>query len=259
MSTLADLEAPIAVCYLHQAGDERNRCWLTERHLVVQFRGKNHAFARTILKTVAIETRRAWLPLIAGGIAAPLSLLALFLNIYDPWILIYVFLPALLLLYLGWLPYTVLAVHDAVKPRDFRLPAVSANLRAFVRFTNRMILQGNDLMYHVARAEDWSAAAISGHYAPASLAHEGFIHASQADQLERLKKSGIFTTDVAWVVLAVDPLKVQAEIRYEPGLDPPGASTRGASTRESTSPPSELFPHIYGPLNVDAVVSINPL
>ena len=254
MSTLADLEAPLAVCYLHRAGDERNRCWLTERHLVVQFRGKKHAFERAFLKTVAIEQRRAWLPLIVGGIAAPLSLLALLLNIYNPWVLIYVFLPALLLLYLGWLPYAVLAVHDAVKPHDFRLPAVSANLRAFVRFANRMILQGDNYIYHVARAEDWNQAQTAGRYAPASLAEEGFIHASQADQLERLKRNGMFTADTDWTVLTIDPLKVQAEIRYEPGGVHPGADPPGV-----TSPPEELFPHIYGPLNTDAVVNAVPL
>ena len=184
-----------------------------------------------------------------GGIAAPLSLLALLLNIYNPWVLIYVFLPALLLLYLGWLPYAVLAVHDAVKPHDFRLPAVSANLRAFVLFANRMILQGDNPIYHVARAEDWNQAQTTGRYAPASLADEGFIHASQADQLERLKRSGLFTADTNWTVLTIDPLKVQAEVRYEPGADPP----------EVTSPSEELFPHIYGPLNIDAVVRAVPL
>ena len=249
MSTLADLETPLAVCYLHRAEDERNRCWLTERHLVVQFRGKKQAFERTFLKTVAIEQRRAWLPLIVGGIAAPLSLLSLLLNIHDTWVLICVFLPALLLLYLGWLPYTVLAVHDVVKPHDFRLPAVSANLRAFVRFANRMILQGDNYIYHVARAQDWTDAEAVGYYAPASLTDEKFIHASQADQLERLKQSGLFTADAAWVVLTIDPLKVQAEVQYEPGADPPGV----------TSPPDELFPHIYGPINTDAVVNAVPL
>ena len=249
MSTLADLEAPLAVCSLHRADDKRNRCWLTERHLVVQFRGKKHAFERVFLKTVAIEQRRAWLPLIVGGIAAPFSLLALLLNIYNSWVLIYLFLPALLLLYLGWLPYSVLAVHDAVKSHDFRLPAVSANLRAFVRFANRMILKGNDPVYHVAQTADWNQAQTTGYYAPASLADEGFIHASQADQLERLKRSGLFTTDTAWVVLTIDPLKVQAEVRYEPGADPPGV----------TSLPNELFPHLYGPLNTDAVVNAIPL
>lgn len=249
MSTLADLEAPIAVCYLHRANDERNRCWLTERYLVVQKKGKKHVFKREILRKLAIEQRRDWLPLIAGGIAAPLSLLALLLNLYRPWTLICVFFPALLLLYLGWQSYAVLAVHDAVKPHDFRLPSVSPNLRAFVRFANRMIVRGSEFIYHVARAEDWALAEKTGHYAPASLVDEGFIHTSHSDQLERLRYSDLFTTDINWVVLTIDPLNVLPEVRYELGVAPRGG----------TAPADELFPHIYGPLNAEAVIEVNPL
>ena len=249
MSSLVDLESPVAVCYLHRSGDERNRCWLTDKHFVVVFRGRKHVFSLDHIKNIAFEQRRAWLPLIIGGIAAPFSLVAILLNLYNPWILIYVFLPALLLLYLGWLPYSVLAVHDAVKPHDFRLPAVSDNLRAFVRFANRMALSGNNYIYHVASAEDWAQAQNQPTYAPATLPDDGFIHASHADQLERLKRSGLFTADTEWIILTIDPLRVQPEIRYEPGDDPPGV----------TSPPGELFPHIYGPLNVDAVVEMRVL
>ena len=247
--TLYDLETPIAVGYLHRADDERNRAWLTAKHLVIVFRGRKHVFALEHIKGLSFEQRRAWLPLILGGIAAPFSLVAILLNLYNPWVLIYIFLPALLLLYLGWLPYSVLAVHDVVKPHDFRLPSVSSNLRAFVRFANRMALSGNNHIYHVARAEDWQRAQTQPTYAPASLPDDGFIHASHADQLARLKRSGLFTDDTTWVVLTIDPLRVQAEIRYEPGDDPPGV----------TSPPGELFPHIYGPLNVDAVVEVRGL
>ena len=249
MDTLVDLESPVAVCYLHRAEDERNRCWLTEKHLVVVFRGRKHVFALEYIKGLGFEQRRAWLPLIIGGIAAPFSLLAILLNLYNPWVLIYIFLPASLLLYLGWLPYPVLAVHDAVKPHDFRLPAVSDNLRAFVRFANRMALSDAHRIYHVARAADWAHAQTQPTYAPPTLPNDGFIHASHADQLERLKRSGLFTADTEWVVLTLDPLRVQAEIRYEPADDPPGV----------TSPSGELFPHIYGPLNVEAVVEVRRL
>ena len=249
LRTLADLESPVAVCYLHRADDERHRAWLTAKHLVVVFRGRKHVFALEHIKNITFEQRRAWLPLILGGIVAPFSLVAILLNLYNPWVLIYVFLPALLLLYLGWLPYTVLAVHDAVKPHDFRLPTVSSNLQAFVRFANRMALSGDNHIYHVARAQEWEAAQAQSTYAPATLPDDGFIHASQADQLARLQRSGLFGSDTEWVVLTVDPLKVQAEVRYEPGDDPPGV----------TSPPGELFPHIYGPLNLDAVVGVRAL
>ena len=240
---------PVAVCYLHRADDKHNRCWLTAKHLVVVFRGRKHAFELGHIQRIALEQRRAWLPLIIGGIVAPLSLIALLLNLYDPWVLLYIFLPSLLLLYLGWLPYSVMAVHDAVKPHDFRLPSVSSNLRAFIRFANRMALTGNNHIYHVARAEAWAQAQSSGTYVPATLPNGGFIHTSQAEQLERLKRSGLFNSDTAWVVLTIDPLRVQAEIKYEPGDDPPGV----------TFPPDELFPHIYGPLNTDAVVEVKVL
>lgn len=253
--SLFDLEPPLAVCSLHRADDERNRCWLTAKHLVVLFRGRKYAFELAHVKNVALEQRRAWLPLIVGGIVAPLSLIALLLNLYNPWVLLYLFLPSLLLLYLGWLPYAVLAVHDAVKPHDFRLPFVSSNLRAFVRFANRMALTGNNYIYHVARAEDWAQAQApaNGQYAPASLPDDGFIHAAQAEQLERLKRSGLFADDTAWVVLTIDPLRVQAEIKYEPGGLPPSDDSLG---RESSN---ELLPHIYGPLNTDAVVEVKEL
>jgi len=42
------------------------------------------------------------------------------------------------------------------------------------------------------------------------------------------------------VLLAIDPAHLTSELRWEPGTDLP----------------TELFPHIYGPLNVDAVVSV---
>ena len=245
MSTLADLEPPVAVCYLYRADDERNRCSLTTKHLLVTAKGKQHVFALAHIKRVALEQRRAWFPLIIGGIIAPLSLIALLLNLYNPWVVLYIFLPSLLLLYWGWVPYSVLAVHDAVKPHDFRLPGVSANLQAFVRFVNRMSLAGNHRIYHVARANDWARAPTNGQYAPESITQEGFIHASQADQLEQLKRSGLFGADTEWVVLTIDPLLISSEIKYEP------AQHEGAS--------AELFPHIYGPLNTDAVVEVKVL
>ena len=245
MSTLADLEPPVAVCYLYRADDERNRCWLTAKHLLVTAKGKKHVFELSHIKRVALEQRRAWFPLIVGGIIAPLSLIALLLNLYNPWLVLYIFLPSLLLMYWGWVPYPVLAVHDAVKPHDFRLPGVSANLQAFIRFVNRMSLTGDHRIYHVARADDWAQAQASGEYAPESLAQEGFIHASQADQLEQLKRSGLLSANTSWVVLTLDPLLIKSEVKYEP------AQHEGAS--------AELFPHIYGPLNTDAVVETRGL
>jgi glutathione S-transferase len=103
----------------------------------------------------------------------------------------------------------------------------------------------SDLIYHIATRADWERALPDGEYTRSSvdktLADEGFIHASQASQVARTANR--FYRDVAGdlVLLVIDPGLLRAEVRYEevPGADLP-------------------FPHVYGPLNVDAVVDVRP-
>ena len=87
-------------------------------------------------------------------------------------------------------------------------------------------------------AADWDEACRAGYYRSASLATEGFVHASPREQLVRVANK--FYAQVSDLrLLEIDTGKVAAEIRWEP-------ATGG------------LYPHIYGPLNVDAVVSVTP-
>jgi glutathione S-transferase len=102
------------------------------------------------------------------------------------------------------------------------------------------------LIYHIATRADWERALADGEYTRSSvdktLADEGFIHASQASQVARTANK--FYRDVAGdlVLLVIDSGLLHAEVRYEnvPGAELP-------------------FPHVYGPLNVDAVVAARPL
>lgn len=99
-------------------------------------------------------------------------------------------------------------------------------------------------LHHLAMPEDWAAAFQHGEYTMSTrgrtLAEEGFIHCSTRAQVEATANR--FYGDVdELVLLTIDPLKVTADIRWEPpapGLD-------------------ELFPHIYGPLPIAAVVTTN--
>lgn len=237
-------EKTIALCYLQQADDERNKCLLTSEHFVVIYRGKVARFEHEQIKEVAFNQRRWLLPLIAGGITASFSLLAIFLGLYSLWPLFILFLIAALVFYWGWVYHPVLTVHDQVKEHDFPLSFISQNLRAFIQFTNEYLRYGHEMLYHVAKAEDWAMAQEMKRYEPTSLQQEGFIHTSSQGQLNRMKQSGVFSQDQSWVLLVIDPIKVHSEIRYEPGHDLPG----------SKSMTHELFPHIYGPLNLDAVM-----
>jgi uncharacterized protein (DUF952 family) len=102
-----------------------------------------------------------------------------------------------------------------------------------------------ELIYHIAAMPDWQKALQSGEYRVStrgkSLDDEGFIHAGTEAQVA-LVANAIYRDDDNLLVLVIDTGRLQPEIRYEqvPGWEAP-------------------FPHIYGPLNVDAVVQTLPL
>jgi uncharacterized protein (DUF952 family) len=102
------------------------------------------------------------------------------------------------------------------------------------------------LIYHIATRADWERARRDGEYTTSTigktLAEEGFIHASRAEQVAGVANMFYRGLPDDLLLLVIDAGQVRAEIRHE---DVPGA---GAP-----------FPHIYGPLNTDAVVAVRPL
>jgi glutathione S-transferase len=101
------------------------------------------------------------------------------------------------------------------------------------------------LIYHIASAAEWEQALRDGAYTTSTrgrtLAEQGFIHASTAGQVAPVANS--FYADAPDpLLLVIDTDRVTAEIRHDevPGWDEP-------------------FPHIYGPLNPDAVVETRQL
>ena len=100
-------------------------------------------------------------------------------------------------------------------------------------------------LFHIALAGDWAAARSAGEYAMSTrgrtLAEEGFIHCSFADEVEAT--AARFYADVVdAVVLRIDATRVTSRIEVE---DLYGTGER--------------FPHVYGPIPVAAVVDVRPL
>lgn len=93
-------------------------------------------------------------------------------------------------------------------------------------------------IFHIAMATEWHKAKLSGSYTADTLASEGFIHCSKSDQLIRVANF-LFRGRTDLVLLCVDRSKVKAEIRDE--------NLEGGD---------DQFPHIYGPLNLDAVTKV---
>ncbi len=97
----------------------------------------------------------------------------------------------------------------------------------------------SDLIYHITSRAEWNAAQKSGKYAADTLGTQGFIHCSKADQLLRVAND-FYKGQSGLVILAIDPAKLSSPLRWEPGVDLT----------------AEVFPHIYGPVNLDAVYNV---
>ena len=101
-------------------------------------------------------------------------------------------------------------------------------------------------LYHIATAPDWDQARQDGEYRTStrgrSLREEGFIHASTAAQVLPVANAVYQDEQQDLLLLVLDSSQITAEIRREPV---PGWA--------------EPFPHIYGPLDVAAVVRAVPL
>ena len=96
------------------------------------------------------------------------------------------------------------------------------------------------MILHIAHRDKWTAAQAAGDYRADSLLTEGFIHCSTPEQVlgpanERFRGQ----SDLA--LLVIDPDRLAADLVYE---DSYGTG--------------QVFPHIYGPLNLDAVVRVVP-
>jgi uncharacterized protein (DUF952 family) len=96
-------------------------------------------------------------------------------------------------------------------------------------------------LFHIVGSGDWAEAQAVGRYAPDQFALEGFIHLSQREQILR-PANLLYGGRTDLLLLRIDPDLLRADVVYEPG-------SHGES---------ELFPHLYGQLNLDAVVGVVP-
>ena len=100
---------------------------------------------------------------------------------------------------------------------------------------------------HLASNNDWLAAVEIDAYRADSLSTEGFIHCSKPTQVVDVANR-FYRGQRGLVLLVIDPSKLESELKWEPPAHPNGE--RAAAMGD------ELFPHIYGPINLVAVVRV---
>jgi len=95
-------------------------------------------------------------------------------------------------------------------------------------------------IFHITPLQDWELARAAGSYQADTLRSEGFIHCSTREQI-LATANRFYHGQAGLVLLQIEPARLTAPVRFE--------NLEGGET---------LFPHIYGPLNLEAVTAALP-
>ena len=102
------------------------------------------------------------------------------------------------------------------------------------------------MIFHITSRTNWDEAQKRGDYRAESLTTEGFIHCSTLAQVLPVANN-FYKGQSGLMLLEIEPTLLSAKLKWEPpsgGAPPPGV------------PVGDQFPHIYGPINLDAVVRV---
>ena len=101
---------------------------------------------------------------------------------------------------------------------------------------------------HIVPAAYFRALPESAPYLPAEFDQDGFIHCTrERDVLLQIANNYYRDAPGEFLVLVIDPARVAAPVKFEPPSPPPPPDAPLAR---------HLFPHIYGPLDREAIVEV---
>ncbi len=96
------------------------------------------------------------------------------------------------------------------------------------------------MIYHIATSEDWNLHLTNSTYEPQAFSKEGFIHCSTKEQVPGVLQR-YYAGVKNLILLHIEESKLTALLKYE-------GATNG-----------ELFPHVFGPINKEAIVTVENL
>jgi uncharacterized protein (DUF952 family) len=111
-----------------------------------------------------------------------------------------------------------------------------------------------DRIFHLTPASYYHCQPLDQPYQPATFAEEGFIHCT-AGAAKLIEIANLYFTPLQDELLAleIDPARLAAPLIFEPPI-PPQNATMSVALNPLPNP-NTLFPHIYGPLNRQAIIA----
>lgn len=94
------------------------------------------------------------------------------------------------------------------------------------------------MILHITLSSEWRQAQAKGEYFSKTLAADGFIHCSAPEQVVGVTDD-LFRGKHGLVLLCIDEKRLRAEVKWEDLYDC-----------------GKEYPHVYGPINLDAVIRV---
>lgn len=94
-----------------------------------------------------------------------------------------------------------------------------------------------NIIFHITKRKQWEKAKLEGIYLDDTFDSQGFIHCATSKQIVKVANA-LYPAKRELMLLCIETNRVQSEIKYESAGD------------------DELFPHIYGFLNIDSVIKV---
>ncbi|MFH5833977.1 DUF952 domain-containing protein [Halalkalibaculum sp. DA3122] len=94
----------------------------------------------------------------------------------------------------------------------------------------------DDIIFHLVPLSEWKAHQDAGLYKPDSLEEEGFIHCSNGKQVQEVANRR-FKGEKELMLIVIDVASLEPPVKLE---KPEGRDQK--------------YPHVKGPLNIDAII-----
>lgn len=101
------------------------------------------------------------------------------------------------------------------------------------------------MILHITTRAEWQEAQMRGEYTAPSLKTEGFIHCSTERQVLHVANA-FYRGKNDLVLLVLKEAELRSGLEWEPPAGPPASGISEA----------DLFPHVFGPINLSAVASV---
>lgn len=227
-------ERYIAQCYLYRDLDERNKCELSDRKLLINLRGKSTLFPLGGIQSLSINKRKLLIPIIFSGVFTPFVITGYFAGLFHPVIAILLIISGVFIFIAGWIGQYTLTVSMPAGHQDFPLTETDQHLNAFIDYTNRYIRDEPEEKKSIYMVLPFELHDRDSDFIASWLNRK--LGKKECFTYFALIKEGRSMPDRNMTVIMMNPFKVGSEIRYE-----------------KSSSSANLRPVVKGKINPDSI------